>query len=262
IVGASFINVDPDPTKGADGCDPKQPAPGNRQVTGRNAPTVIGAVYNRDNFWDGRANHDFNGANPFGATGNANSADDVGDLIGNASLASQADGPPNNKVEMSCNGRHFNGPTDTLAAKLLERPALQHQYVDMTDSALGTLSAAPSPGLVCGSDQHACMYADLIAAAFGGKVVPGNVLFDDKSDALSRFSRIWGQAIQAYEATLIPNQTPMDRFLAGNKNALKSSQQLGLNIFSGKGKCTTCHAGAELTDASISFAAQKGLINE
>src|SRR5262249_54450236 len=70
------------------------------------------------------------------------------------------------------------------------------------------------------------------------------------------------QAIQAYESTLIPDQTPMDHYLAGNKNALTSSQQLGLNLLSGKGKCTTCHAGAELTDASLTFAAQKGLINE
>ena len=54
----------------------------------------------------------------------------------------------------------------------------------------------------------------------------------------------------------------MDLYLAGSKNALTGSQQSGLNIFSGKGKCTTCHAGAELTDASVSFAAQKGLINE
>src|SRR5215475_4589128 len=54
----------------------------------------------------------------------------------------------------------------------------------------------------------------------------------------------------------------MDLFLAGNRKAVTSSQQSGFSIFNGKGKCTTCHAGAELTDASLSFAAQRGLINE
>ena len=32
----------------------------------RNAPTVINAVFNFDNFWDGRASFIFNGVNPFG----------------------------------------------------------------------------------------------------------------------------------------------------------------------------------------------------
>jgi hypothetical protein len=37
-----------------------------RRVTGRNAPSVINAVFNFRNFWDGRAQNEFNGADPFG----------------------------------------------------------------------------------------------------------------------------------------------------------------------------------------------------
>jgi hypothetical protein len=37
-----------------------------RRVEPRNAPTVIDAVFNYRNFWDGRAQSDFNGINPFG----------------------------------------------------------------------------------------------------------------------------------------------------------------------------------------------------
>ncbi len=37
-----------------------------RQVTGRNTPTVINSVFFDRLFWDGRANHFFNGRNPFG----------------------------------------------------------------------------------------------------------------------------------------------------------------------------------------------------
>jgi len=37
-----------------------------RQVTGRNAPTGINAVFDYRNFWDGRAEHGCNGVDPFG----------------------------------------------------------------------------------------------------------------------------------------------------------------------------------------------------
>ena len=37
-----------------------------RKVAPRNSPTVINAVFNYRNFWDGRANNVFNGNNPFG----------------------------------------------------------------------------------------------------------------------------------------------------------------------------------------------------
>jgi hypothetical protein len=38
-----------------------------RRSTPRNAPSVINAVFNYRNFWDGRAQNIFNGVNPFGA---------------------------------------------------------------------------------------------------------------------------------------------------------------------------------------------------
>ena len=59
VVGSLFVAVDPDPAVAADICTPDLSAPffSERRVTGRNAPPVVGAVFNRDNFWDGRANH-------------------------------------------------------------------------------------------------------------------------------------------------------------------------------------------------------------
>src|SRR3954453_16253345 len=38
-----------------------------RRTTGRNAPSAINAVFNFRQFWDGRAQNDFNGVNPFGS---------------------------------------------------------------------------------------------------------------------------------------------------------------------------------------------------
>ncbi len=37
-----------------------------RQVTARNTPTMINAIFNDRQFWDGRAQNNFNGVNPFG----------------------------------------------------------------------------------------------------------------------------------------------------------------------------------------------------
>jgi cytochrome c peroxidase len=248
VAAAAFSAIDPDPTHAADLCvaNPGTLFGTQRQVTGRNAPTVVGAVFFRDAFWDGRANHTFNGVDPFGQTGNAG-----GSLaaVGNGALASQAVGPANNPVEMSCGGRGFNGPGG-LGTKLLARPPLQFQQVATTDSVLGGLANPAGPGLVCGDAP--CSYGDLIADAFGDALA---------GDAEANFSLIWGEAVAAYEATLIPDQTPLDRFLAGNTGALTALQQRGLDRFTGKGNCTKCHTGALLSDATISFYQASGSVN-
>jgi cytochrome c peroxidase len=123
--------------------------------------------------------------------------------------------------------------------------------VDPTDSVLGSLSNSPGNGLKCGAAP--CTYAQLINSAYGVNL---------GAQAQAQFSRFWGQAVQAYEATLIPDQTPFDRFVAGTSSALTAQQQSGLNVFQGKGNCTKCHTGSELSDATVSFVASKGLINE
>ncbi|PYO03341.1 MAG: hypothetical protein DMD89_02355 [Candidatus Rokuibacteriota bacterium] len=243
IVGSIYLGYDHDNNANpVDICTPDQTAPffHNRRVTGRNTPPMINAVFNRQNFWDGRANDKFNGNDPFGNT--ANQQSQIGPTVTNSSLASQSVGPPNNEVEMSCKGRPFNGE-NALATKLLPRQPLQFQMVHPQDSVLGGLSNWPNPGLNRS-------YPQLIFDAFG------------TVDAPNRFSRIWGEAVQAYMSTLISDQTPLDRFLAGDKKALTSNQEKGLNRFTGKGQCSKCHTGAELTDASVSFFNKNGPINE
>jgi cytochrome c peroxidase len=216
--------------------------PSRRAASLRNTPSVIGAVFFRDAFWDGRANHVFNGFDPFGETANAGGALSS---VGNAALASQAVGPPTNSVEMSCTGRPFNVP-GSLATKLLARQPLRLQQVAATDGALGGLANPAGPGLVCGGAP--CSYTAMIRAAFGDALA-------DAAEA--SFSLIWGEAVQAYEATLIPDQT----FLAGNTGALTAQQQRGLDRFQGKGNCTKCHTGALLSDAALSAFQSGGPLN-
>jgi cytochrome c peroxidase len=250
VVHGKFVSISTSLDSAADICtpDPEALFGSNRGVTGRNTPTAIGAVFFRDNFWDGRASHAFNGVDPFGATGNAGGV--LVNMPANNSLASQAVGPAGNEVEMACAGRPFNGE-GSLGAKLLARPALQFQKVDSTDGVLGSLANASGNGLKCGS--AVCTYQDLVNAAYGVSL---------GAQAKAQFSRFWGQAVQAYEATLVPDQTPYDKYLAGTKTALTDSQQQGLGTFTGKGNCAKCHGGPELSDATVSFAASNGLINE
>ena len=56
------------------------------------------------------------------------------------------------------------------------------------------------------------------------------------------------QAIAAYERTLVTPDSPYDRFLMGDSNALNAKQKEGLTLFKGKARCILCHSGALLSD--------------
>ncbi|MBL9019953.1 MAG: c-type cytochrome [Myxococcales bacterium] len=49
-------------------------------------------------------------------------------------------------------------------------------------------------------------------------------------------------ALAAYMRTLVCNDTAYDKYADGKKDALTEQQQRGLDVFSGKGRCATCHA--------------------
>jgi len=56
------------------------------------------------------------------------------------------------------------------------------------------------------------------------------------------------RAIAAFERTLIHNNTPLDRYLKGDKSALTAQQVKGKALFEGKAGCIQCHNGALATD--------------
>ncbi len=222
-----------------------------RQVTGRNAPSVINAVFNVRNFWDGRASNTFNGANPFGASDPAANvlAWRNGALvreqvrITNSSLASQAVGPALNATEMSYDGRVW----PKLGRKLLSLRPLALQQVRTDDSVLGALANAAGNGLTS-------TYAALIQAAFQ-PVWWSAPATAETNQMESNFGLYWGLAIQAYESTLISDATRVDQFLEGNRTALTALEQQGLAAFTdGGSQCTQCHQGAEFTGASYTNA--------
>lgn len=229
-----------------------------RRVTARNTPSVINAVFNFANFWDGRAHFVFNGVNPFGPLDPTAGVwfNEAGALVKRpvaiqfASLASQATGPPLDDTEMSFRGRTF----PQLGRKLLGLTPLGKQLVHPSDSVLGPLSrAALQPdGTTAGGNGLGTSYAQLIRDAFldqlwsSDQPTPGGF-----SQMEANFSLFWGLAIQLYEATLVSDQTPFDRFLGGDQAALTQQQKDGFTLFFGAAGCSACHISTELTNSSV-----------
>jgi cytochrome c peroxidase len=51
-----------------------------------------------------------------------------------------------------------------------------------------------------------------------------------------------GRAIASFERTLVFLDAPLDRFLAGDANAINTKAQEGWVLYNGKARCVTCHA--------------------
>jgi len=238
-----------------------------RKVEPRHTPTNVNAVFNFRNFWDGRAQYLFNGVNPFGARDAdarvfktvAGAVQPVQVRIDNASLASQSVGPPSSNFEMSADGRTLMD----IGKRLIGSRPLVLQHVAPDDSVLGYL-ALPSTGL------NVVSYGDMIRAAFkpewwngpqivqvdasGKKTVitaSGPLAASQYSQMQANFSLFFGLAVQLYESTLVSDDSPYDRYMAGDFGAMSPDQKTGMSLFMGKGKCANCHGGAEFTNASV-----------
>ena len=239
-----------------------------RRVEPRNSPTTINAVFNFRNFWDGRANNAFNGVNPFGPrdpaagifviTSSTPAAASVSTkvkiLLENASLASQASGPPGSTFEMSCDGRN----AATMGRRLYPRKALLGQQVSPTDSVLAPIRNTTTPGTY-GLNK---IYLALVQQAFWPKYWISNVKVDIGGGAMfyqreANFSLFFSLAVMMYESTLVSDDAPLDRFLAGDSSAMTDQEIQGMGVFATKGKCINCHKGPELTSAGSPLQREK-----
>ncbi|EEY3521795.1 TPA: cytochrome-c peroxidase [Escherichia coli] len=131
-----------------------------------NAPTVFNAVFNVEQFWDGRA----------------------------ATLQDQAGGPPLNPIEMASKS------WDEIIAKLEQDPVLKAKFLE---------------------------------------VYPEGFSGDTITDAIAEF-----------EKTLITPDSPFDKWLRGDEDALTAQQKHGYQLFKDN-KCATCHGGIILGGRSF-----------
>jgi cytochrome c peroxidase len=223
-----------------------------RRVEPRNTPSMINAVFNHRQFWDGRAENVFNGVNHLGERDpNAKvfRADDPRQpvevslvspvvMLPNSSLASQAVAPIVSDLEMARAGRTVldvglelaRGPRDQGKRIAQVRP-LAKQQVSPTDSVLGPMGRWPQKGLVF------ARYDLMIKTAFHEKwwnakklirvnadgsktlVAKNNGECEDSTCADNEYALIqynfalfFGIAVQMYESTLVSDDTPWDRF--------------------------------------------------
>jgi len=276
-----------------------------RRVEPRNTPTTINAVFNHRQFWDGRAENIFNGVNHLGqrdpdaklfrADDPKNNPVEVGVELVNSSLASQAVAPIVSDLEMAAPGRTRLDVSRELARgkrlqgkQVLKLRPLAKQQVSLTDSVLGPMSRWPQEGL------SLSRYDLMIQTAFhqkwwnSKKVIrvnaDGTKTFLDKKNlgddnlpdnefALIQynFSLFFGIAVQMYEATLVSDDTPWDRFRRENPtptdpdlnpwtnttpNHISRLALFGAHLFNDRTRgptnirCSNCHEQNELTDAS------------
>jgi hypothetical protein len=233
-----------------------------RRVEPRNTPTVINAVLNFRNFWDGRANDIFNGVNPFGPRDPSAHVwmddwvrDEKGVLVETAipalmrmqyaSAASQAVGPALSDFEMSASSRSF----PDLGRKLLLTQPLKQQKIASDDGVLGPYRDPAGKGL--NTD-----YETLIHQAFWPELwqTPDAIFFaasharpPDRGELL----HVLGHDSDV-QSTLISDDSRFDQFATATY-ALTPQERLGLALFNGKDHCVTCHkgAGSPAPDASV-----------
>ena len=239
-----------------------------RNVEPRNTPTMINAVLNHRNFWDGRGRNEFNGVNPIGSLDSVFVARSTSGVvkfhaikISDASGASQAVGPPLSNLEMSFDGRTFS----ILGRKLLDAVPLRFQTIAQNDSVLVPQTKTYAQLIRTAIDPTwwdapAGFVIDISSGA--PKVVrqTGPLLANQFTVMEYNFSLYLGLAINEYEKLLISDDSPFDRFMenkpdtsgSGYFTGFGDAEQRGLQVFLGKGKCVACHGGPELTNASLS----------
>lgn len=66
-------------------------------------------------------------------------------------------------------------------------------------------------------------------------------------DDYPKLSNAW-KAIAAYERTLVQRDTPLDKYLEGDRTALSTEQVRGKELFEGKAGCVQCHNGPLASD--------------
>jgi cytochrome c peroxidase len=135
----------------------------------RNSPTVLNALYNQFQFWDGRA----------------------------ASLEQQAGLPIVNPVEMG------QPNLDSAIARIARIPEYRASFIRV-------FARQPNP-------------TDLV------------------------------RAIASYERSQVSFDSPFDRYIAGDSNAISASAKRGWVLFRTKGRCNLCHTFADTTTRPTRF---------
>jgi cytochrome c peroxidase len=59
------------------------------------------------------------------------------------------------------------------------------------------------------------------------------------------------QALASYVRSILSGDSPYDRFVAGDREALPADALAGMRIFRGRGNCSACHVGPNFSDEQL-----------
>jgi cytochrome c peroxidase len=203
-------------------------------------------MFNLRNFWDGRAGDCKPGD---GNSGGCFYDPDTVALLGSnakpliagvfnpvtmrtvgAALEAQSVGPPASSKEMACSDQTWAKIEQKLtAATPLAKAKPGFIPQDMKDF------AAKYP-----------TYPKMFAQAFGSAA---KLNANDPNDTVN--SQRFAFAIATHERRLTSNQTPFDRWVAGDDSALTAQQLRGYQAFMGVGRCQFCHPPPLFTDGTF-----------
>jgi len=215
------------------------------QVTTRKPPSYFDAMFNVRNFWDGRAGDckpgDGNSGgcfyDPDSLVQNPNAKpliagvfDPATSLIVGAALEAQSVGPPANPKEMAC--------SDQTWAKIEQKLA--------TVTPLAKAKPGFTPQDMKDFQAKYQSYPKMFAQVFGSSA---KLDANDPDDVIN--SQRIAFAIATHERRLTSDQTPYDRWVAGDDSAMTPQQIRGYQSFMGPARCQFCHPPPLFTDGSF-----------
>jgi cytochrome c peroxidase len=157
--------------------------------------------------------------------------------------------PINGRNSMTIINTAFNGIVSSHQSyDPLEAP----MFWDGRRNSLETQSIGPPAGfnIMRGNAYGAAVTYDSIIKRLQ-RIPEYQLLFDEVfGGANSITTENIAKALAAFERSVISANSPYDRYVKGEKEALNKNQKLGLQLFFGKANCATCHSGPMFSDFS------------
>ena len=94
------------------------------------------------------------------------------------------------------------------------------------------------PALAAERISRDAAYQQLFAEVFPGEPITFDLI---------------SKAIAAFERTLVSYDSDLDRYLLGDENALTPRAKRGMELFTGRAGCVSCHNGPLLTDHKLHY---------
>jgi hypothetical protein len=152
---------------------------------------------------------------------------------------------------MSSGGRTLSD----IGKKLLALQPLGEQSVSPSDSQLGPLASPSGHGL---TGDYASMIRQAFDPSWWNSNAPVTASNGRTYNLMQyNFSLFWGLAIQAYESTLISDQSPFDT------GTMSAAAQRGQGVFQqgGPNACASCHTGPAMSAATVASVNANGGVN-